>query len=70
MNANEFAAKMESEGGLIELAGYGLDPKKIKDKALKEMWSQFCDIFNELEGLESKIEDYLADVVDEIEEDG
>lgn len=59
MTKNQFRAKCEWEGGYYGLAGYGIDPKELKDKKLKELWTKYLSIYVLLEACEREMDEYL-----------
>ena len=55
----EFWDKSEWEGGLHELAGYGLEASAITDKQLAKLWAEYRDLYKKLEKKSDQVHDYL-----------
>lgn len=61
MNKQDFANKMDWEGGIYALADYGLKPEDIKDKQLRKLWTQFMEQFEKCDTIACDIMDILPD---------
>lgn len=57
MSNVDFFNKVEWEGGLFELALYGINPSEIKDAKLKKLWSEYKDKVQELLEIADRIEE-------------
>jgi len=64
MTKDEFAGKLDWEGGLYELLSYGLKAEEIEDLELRSIWEGLVMRFDEMELLREKLESILG-IVDE-----
>ena len=65
MTPEEFASKLDWEGGLYELVtSYGLSPDRLEDGALKDSYTKFYDGIKKLTNLEAEVRKHISDIDD------
>ena len=65
MTPEEFAAKLEWEGDIYELAtSYGLNPDSLEDGPLKDSYAKFYEHAKKLTRLEAEVRKHIPDIDD------
>lgn len=59
---DDFAGKLDWEGGMFGLASYGCEPSEIKDPKLRKLWTNFLKHFLPAEQIANQIQEYIDEV--------
>lgn len=61
MTAQDFAGKVEWEGGILEAVDYGLKPEDAPEGPLRELWAQLVAQYALIEPIMRKVQRALDD---------
>lgn len=61
MTLEDFAAKVDWEGGVIDAIDYGLKPEDAPEGELRDLWRQACDLFKQMEPITNRIGELLEE---------
>lgn len=65
MNNQELANKIDWEGGFYGALQYGIDPRYIQDKEMRELWVELQARFGMCEAIVEKIRNLLPEPGDD-----